>query len=180
MANLVQVRQPDGDDLVDDLPAVQQDEADVLPRQLGPQMRDAVVEEGPPGPRVGNLAPHGLGSPLHQIQVAGRAVVVARIGSGAQQLVEGIEPAAVGSPLEVRRAVRDDRSDLGFGQLIKPLGAQGLQGGEPALLAGEQPAVLEELVGRGVDAQGGDLRTRRIAEGDHRRASGYHEGSPGR
>ncbi len=82
-----------------------------------------------------------------QIQVADRAVVVARVGAGAQQLVEEVEPAAVGPPLEVGRAVRNDRGYLGFGQLIKSLGAQRLQGGEPALVAGEQPAVLEELVG---------------------------------
>jgi hypothetical protein len=81
------------------------------------------------------FAPDRVGGPLHEVKVAGGAVVVARPDGVGEQPVEWVEPLPVRIDREVGGAVIQHLADRIVSDGRQAVGAERLQGGQAPITA---------------------------------------------
>jgi hypothetical protein len=140
-------------------------------KQRSKQSSQPVLEQRPPDPDLADRAPRRVRGPLHQVEMAGAAVVVARAGRYAEKTIQRVKPASIRQPMKIADTIGDHGGDLRVAETVKTLAAERRQRRQPPLITGQKGPAAEEFRGGRIDTEGGDLRARRIAKCNDRCAA---------
>ena len=102
-----------------------------------------------------------------------RPVEIGDVGTGPQDPIKRSEP-VIWPALEVAGTLVDDQGAGFAGEFLVAADAKGGECGQPSTVTVEQPTIAaHELLTARVDAEGGDCRPYRVAEGDYGGATAY-------